>query len=105
MGKPMLPKPMKPSGVVTGYSPSSLGERIPRDPEAVDRGRDSGVDADLEEDLADLLAGDAVGERTPDVGAQFLRPVEHGDHREVQHASGLQRQVRRDPTPRPSSTR
>ena len=35
------------------------------------RGRDAGVDADLHEDLADLVLGDAVGERAADVQLQF----------------------------------
>ena len=91
MGKPMLPRPMNPMSTPATRL-IEFGEHLAGDAEAVDRGGDAGVDADLQEDLADLLARHAVVERAPDVGAQFLRPVEHGDHRQVQHAAGLERQ-------------
>ena len=56
--------------------PVELGERLARDAERIDTGRDAAVDRHLHEHLADLVAGDAVGQRAGDVQLQLVRPVE-----------------------------
>src|SRR5579871_3299237 len=53
-----------------------FGKDFARDAEAVDAAGDAGIDRDLHQDLANLLAADAVGERALDVGPQFVRPVQ-----------------------------
>src|ERR1051325_7149223 len=39
----------------------------------------------MDEDLADLLLGEPVGQRAADVQLQFMRPIEDRDHREIEH--------------------
>src|SRR5690348_16998190 len=68
-------------------------EELARGAERIDRGRRAGVAADLEEDLGDLLLGDAVAQRAAQVRAQLVRTVEDRDHREVEHAARLARQA------------
>ena len=78
--------------VTCGLSLVDFGEHFARDAETVDAGGHAGIDRDLHEDFADLVLGDAVGQRALDVRAQFVRPVEDRDHGEVEHAAGLARQ-------------
>src|SRR5262245_5927631 len=60
-----------------------FGERLARDAHRVDAGRNAAVDGDLQEDLADLLARDAVRERALHVQLELVRAIERGDHGEV----------------------
>src|SRR5579864_1092845 len=69
-----------------------FGEHFARDAETVDRGRHAAIDRDLHQDLADLVARDAVGQGALEMRAQFVRPVQDRDHRDVEHAAGLARQ-------------
>ena len=51
------------------------------------------IDRDLHQDLADLVAADAVGERALQMRAKLVLAVEDRDHRDVEHAAGLARQL------------
>src|SRR5690606_18424739 len=73
--------------------------------EAVDRCRDAAVDADLEQDLADFLAREAVVERAADVDLEFVAAVEHRDHRQVDQAPVTPRQAFAAPVPAPAVSR
>src|SRR5262245_31761968 len=77
-------------------------EELARDAERIDRGRHPGIAPDLQEDFGDLRLGDAVGERAAQMRAQFMRPIEDADHREVEHAAGLRRQAFAAPDPAPA---
>src|SRR5215831_17285077 len=79
-----------------------LLEHLARDPEAVDCRRHAAVDGGLEEDLADLVLGDAVRERAAHVRLQLVRSVQRRQHREVQHAPDLARQTRPAPDGAPA---
>src|SRR4051794_35003089 len=70
-----------------------LGEDLTSSAKAVDRGRHTRVDGDLQEDLPDLVTGDAVGQRGLDVRAQFMWPVEYRCHGQIQHAARLAAQA------------
>src|SRR5690606_8609629 len=70
-----------------------FGENLPGDPETVDARRDTGVHGNLQEYLADLVAGHTVVECPLDVGAQFVRPVEYREHRESEHRPDLRWQT------------
>ncbi len=53
-----------------------LGERFPGETEAVDRGGNAGIAADLEEDLRNLVLAEAVAKRALDVRLELMRPVQ-----------------------------
>src|SRR3954453_21832651 len=70
-----------------------LREHLARDPKTVDRSRHATIDCDLHQDLADLVAADAVGECALQMRAEFVLTIEDRDHRDVEHAAGLARQL------------
>src|SRR5229473_1740279 len=70
--------------------------------EGIDGGGNAAIDAGLEEDLGDLLAGDAVVERALDVQPDLVRPVQGGQHGEVQHRARLAWQARARPHAAPA---
>src|SRR5262245_58416950 len=77
-------------------------ERLARDAERVDAGRHAAVDRDGEEDLANLIARDAVGQRALHVHFQLVRTIEGADHREVEHAARLLREPLASPARAPA---
>src|ERR1700735_2954286 len=58
------------------------------DPEGLEGGRYAAVDRRLQEGLADLLTGTAVVDRAADVRAELVRPVQRGQHAEVDQTAG-----------------
>src|SRR5918994_630483 len=66
-----------------------LGEDLARLLEGGVGRRDAAIDHGLEQDLADLLPGDAVAECGADVELELLLAVERGQHGEVEEAPGL----------------
>src|SRR4051812_2779420 len=70
-----------------------VGKHLARDAKGIDRRRHSGIDRDLQENLANFVLGDAIGERSADMRLQLMRTVEDRDHRQIEHAAGLQRQA------------
>src|SRR3954453_16631051 len=70
-----------------------LREHLARDPKTVDRSRHAAIDCDLHQDLADLVAADTVGEGALQMRAEFVLTIEDRDHRDVEHAAGLARQL------------
>src|SRR6185437_14202670 len=102
IGRPMLPRPTKPmrglAVIIRARAAAlllavDLGEDLARRAEGVDRGGHAGIDPGLQEDLGDLLARDAVVERAPDMQLDLVRPVERGQHGEVEEAARLARQA------------
>src|SRR5215467_10180143 len=79
-----------------------LCKDLTSDAERVDARGHSAVDRHSEEDLAHLIAGDAVGQRPLDVHLQLVGTVECADHREVEHAAGLLRQHLASPARTPA---
>src|SRR6185436_2303098 len=63
-----------------------FGECLAREAHRIDSGGQAAVDSHLQEDLADLFTGDAIGERGLDVQLELVRPVEGADHREIDQA-------------------
>src|SRR6516165_5948831 len=68
---------------IGGHRHSVLGKQLVGDPEAVDGGRYSGIDHDLQEHLADLGRRHAIVERAADVRLELVGTVEHADHGQV----------------------
>src|ERR1700704_4061582 len=68
-----------------------LREDLARDAERVPPRRHTAIDRDGHEDLADLVARDAVLERAADVHLELVRSIERADHRQVEHAACLLR--------------
>src|SRR5688500_2143609 len=66
-----------------------LGKRLACDAERIDAGRYAAIDRHLQEHLADLFPGDAVPQGASDMELQLVRPVERGNHRQVEHAARL----------------
>src|SRR6266436_9207455 len=93
MGKPIFPGPMNPMSMVCASASVDFGEHFARDAEAVDARGHAGIDRHLHEDFANLVLGHAVDQRALDVHPQFMRPVEDRDHRQIEHAAGLARQL------------
>ena len=60
-----------------------------RDPHQVEHHRRAGIEPDVQEDLADLLARDAVGDGATDMTAQFVLAVQDRQHRQIEHAARL----------------
>src|SRR5262249_45862724 len=81
------------AGRTAGMSHAAFLEHVARRLEGVEAGRDAAVDRDLQEDLLDLLLGEAVVQRTVDVQLELGRAVERGQHGEVQHRARLLRQA------------
>src|SRR6266853_648434 len=79
--------------------------RLARQPERLDPGGHAAVHRHLKEDLADFLAGAAVGERALDVGLELVRPVQGREHSEIDEAAELARQLRPRPQPSPAGLR
>src|SRR6266446_443600 len=65
--------------------------------EGVEAGRDAAIDGDLQEDLLDLLLGEAVGQRAVDMQLELGPAIERRQHGEVQHRTRLLRQARACP--------
>src|SRR4249919_3818464 len=79
-----------------------FGERFARDAHGIDAGRDAAINRDLQKYLADLGAREAVGERALDVDLELVRPVECGDHAEIQQAAIPPRETRASPHAAPA---
>src|SRR4029453_9333074 len=62
---------------------------FPRDAERFDTRRDTGIDRDLNERVADFLRGAAVAERAPNMKLEFGAAVQRGDHPEIVQAALL----------------
>src|ERR1700722_8309845 len=77
-----------------------LGKRLARDAHPVDAGRHAAVDGDLQQHLANLLAGHTVVERRLDVQFQLMRAIQRADHRDVDETAIAQC----EPGPRPHMT-
>src|SRR5437773_9887333 len=63
--------------------------RLPGEPERLDSRAHAAVHRHPQQHLADLFAGAAIGERAPDVGLELVRPVQGGEHAEVDEAAEL----------------
>src|SRR6266850_3823527 len=87
MGCPMRPRPMKPT-VRTSVLEDLFGAA-----ESGHRGGHAAIDRDLQEDLLDLVLGEAVVERAADVQLQLVLLAERAQHAEVQHRARLARQA------------
>src|SRR5262249_47640292 len=70
-----------------------LGEHLASAAEGDDRRRHAGVDRELNEHLADLLLADPVAQRAADVQLELVLPAQRPEHREVEQAAGLFRQL------------
>src|SRR6266849_1095371 len=70
-----------------------LREPLARAAERLDRGRNAGVDRELDEHLADLLLADPVAQRAADVELELVRLVQRAEHGEVEQAAGFFRQL------------
>jgi len=81
----------RPDDAVRSVFAGGLGvqflEGLAGDAEAVDPGWDAAVDGDLQQDLFDLIAGDAVLDCGLDVQLELVRAVEGADHRQVGDAA------------------
>src|SRR5947209_8667325 len=66
-----------------------LGQHLLRDAHRIEHHRRAGIEADMQEDLADLLAGDAIGDRAAHVAAQLVVAVQDSKHRKIEHAARL----------------
>jgi hypothetical protein len=84
---------MNPMSMGVLFRPCEFREEFARNAEAVDGGRHAGVDRHLQQNFADLITRDAVGQRTSQMGAQFMRTVQDRNHGDVEHAAGLARQL------------
>src|ERR1700754_2320042 len=69
-----------------------LSKGLTGDAEGIHTGGNPAIDRDLEEDFADLVLADAVGQCAFDMHLQLVRAVERAQHGEVQHAAGFLRQ-------------
>src|SRR6185437_4063488 len=58
-----------------------------RDAQGIERRRKAAIRRDLEENLAQLLAGKAVVQGAPDMELQLVRAIERGDHAEIEQAA------------------
>src|SRR6266571_6818178 len=76
--------------------------RLAGEPERLDSRGHAAVHRHLKQDLADLLARAAVGERALHVGLELVRAVQSGEHAEVDEAAELARQLRPRPQPSPA---
>src|SRR6185436_13939570 len=76
--------------------------RLARVAEGVDARRDAAIDGNLEQDLLDLVLGDAVLQGALDVQLQFLRTAERAEHRQVDDAAGAAVQARPGPQRAPA---
>ena len=70
-----------------------LGERFLREAERIDGCGNARVDRDLHQGLADLFLRCAVADRAFDVNLELVRPVQRGEHRDVEQAARLLRQA------------
>src|SRR5215471_5779801 len=77
-------------------------EELARDAERVHRGGRARIATDLQEDLGDLRLGDPVAQCAAQMRAQLVRTVEDADHREIEHAAGLERQALAPPDRAPA---
>src|SRR6185312_9193020 len=65
--------------------------------EGIEAGRDAAIDRDLQEDLLDLLLGEAVVQRAVDMQLELGAAVERRQHGEVQHRAALFGEARSRP--------
>src|SRR5947209_9755953 len=70
-----------------------LGDHLLRHPYRVEHDRGAGIEPDVQEDLADFLLGDAVGDRAADMPAQLMLAIQNRQHCEVEHAARLAAQA------------
>src|SRR5437868_10441416 len=90
IGKPIFPSPMNPMSMEVSLVFLFLvefGEGFARQAEAVHGAWYAGVDRHLHQDLANLVLADTVGQRALDMQLQLVRPVQHRDHGDVEHAA------------------
>src|ERR1700752_5440678 len=66
-----------------------LGQHLLRGPHRIEHHRRAGIQAHMQEDLADLLARDTVVDRAAHMAAQLVLAVQDREHRKVQHAARL----------------
>ena len=78
-------------------------EDLDRDLHAVERGRHAAIDRRLQNDLLDLLAGDAVVERATDMKPDLVGAVQRGQEGEVEEAARAPVEPGTAPRPRPST--
>src|SRR5690606_25468704 len=102
IGAPISPRPMNPaSSLMTLLSSIFARVLIPQPllavdfredlaggAEAVDCRRHPAIDRNLQKNLADFLAGQAVVQRTFQVHLELVRPVESGEHGKIEKAAG-----------------
>src|SRR5262245_12586750 len=83
-----MPRPMKATGrsFAASVNPHLL-EDLLGDAEAVHRRGHAAIGADLQEYLLQLVLADAVVDGAANVQLQLVRPVERGDHAEVEDRS------------------
>src|SRR5260221_4656849 len=86
MGCPMRPRPMKPT-VTTSRLEDLLGAA-----EGGHRCGHAAIDGGLQEDLLDLVLGEAVVEGAADVQLELVLLAERAQHAEVQHRARFARQ-------------
>src|SRR5262249_3311820 len=90
IARPIRPSPPRGSGAAPRAGGPSvkphLLQHLACDAEAVEGGRHAAIDGDLQEDLAQLVLGHAVVDRAAHMQAQLMRPVEGGDHSEIEDA-------------------
>src|ERR1043166_9528757 len=91
MGRPMLPSPTTATAAggrtLVSSGNARLLERLARQAEVLDPGRHAAVDRDLQQNLGDLLLGDAVLDRALHVRLELVMTVERREHGEVEHAA------------------
>src|SRR4051794_27477072 len=77
---------------MAGVIPSATGglsfrfdfvERLARIPEGIDSRGDAAIDADLQQDLLDLVLGHAVLQSALDVQLQLMGPPQCTEHRQI----------------------
>src|SRR6266700_1521616 len=74
-----------------------LRKILARGPEAAERRRITAVDRRVQQDLADLLLGDAVADGAVEMQLELLGFPQRDQHRDVQHAADSARQPRARP--------
>src|SRR5262245_18250283 len=91
---PILPTPIKPT---RSSDIAQLLEDFFRQPEAVYGCRDAAIDGNLQKHFFDLVFRNAVRKRAPNVGLDFVRPIQCGEHGQIQKAASLLVQTRPAP--------
>src|SRR5262245_20697711 len=91
---PILPTPIKPT---RSSDIAQLLEDFFRQPEAVHSCRDAAIDGNLQKYFFDLVFCNAVGERAPNVGLDFVWPIQCREHSQIQKAARFLIQTRPAP--------